>query len=134
MMLSELIVCISDGTVASTIDHRGAIWNDDYNCTMFMAYTAPNSTVPDWVTTWCLYPYQTNPPCTNTSPAFNAARSYHPGGVNALFCDGYSVKFEKSSVSVVTWRGVSQPLRGARSSRPTLIKGSRASVPGSRQH
>jgi prepilin-type processing-associated H-X9-DG protein len=33
------------------------------------------------------------------------ASSYHPGGVNALFADG-SVRFVKSSVSPVTWRGL----------------------------
>ena len=33
------------------------------------------------------------------------ARSYHPGGVNALFGDG-SVKFVKSSISGSTWRAV----------------------------
>jgi prepilin-type N-terminal cleavage/methylation domain-containing protein/prepilin-type processing-associated H-X9-DG protein len=33
------------------------------------------------------------------------ARSYHPGGVNALFGDG-SVHFVKSSISGVTWRSL----------------------------
>ena len=28
-------------------DHRGDVFNDDYNCTMFITYTPPNSTVPD---------------------------------------------------------------------------------------
>ncbi|MDB5352568.1 MAG: putative major pilin subunit [Planctomycetota bacterium] len=38
-------------------------------------------------------------------PTFGAitARSYHPGGVNALFGDG-SVKFVKSSINGATWR------------------------------
>ena len=34
-----------------------------------------------------------------------AARSYHPGGVNVGFCDG-SVKFIKSTVSLTTWRAL----------------------------
>ena len=40
-------------------------------------------------------------------PTFGAvtSRSYHPGGVNALFGDG-SVKFIKSSVTLQTWRAL----------------------------
>jgi prepilin-type N-terminal cleavage/methylation domain-containing protein/prepilin-type processing-associated H-X9-DG protein len=40
-------------------------------------------------------------------PTFAAitARSYHPGGVNALFGDG-SVRFVKSTVNGVTWRAL----------------------------
>ena len=33
------------------------------------------------------------------------ARSYHPGGVNALFADG-SVHFVKSTVNGMTWRAL----------------------------
>ena len=40
-------------------------------------------------------------------PTFAAitARSYHPGGVNALFADG-SVRFVKSTVNGLTWRAL----------------------------
>jgi prepilin-type N-terminal cleavage/methylation domain-containing protein/prepilin-type processing-associated H-X9-DG protein len=40
-------------------------------------------------------------------PTFGAinSRSYHPGGVNALFGDG-SVKFIKNSINGVSWRGL----------------------------
>jgi prepilin-type N-terminal cleavage/methylation domain-containing protein/prepilin-type processing-associated H-X9-DG protein len=43
----------------------------------------------------------------NGGPTFAAvtARSYHPGGVNALFGDG-SVKFVKSTVNGFTWRAL----------------------------
>jgi prepilin-type processing-associated H-X9-DG protein len=40
------------------------------------------------------------------SPAFDAARSYHPGGVNALFADG-SVKFAKDTINPTIWQGLS---------------------------
>ena len=33
------------------------------------------------------------------------SRSYHPGGVNALFADG-SVHFIKNSINYQTWRGL----------------------------
>jgi prepilin-type processing-associated H-X9-DG protein len=44
---------------------------------------------------------------SDTLPRFAAvtARSYHPGGVNALFGDG-SVRFVKSTISGLTWRAL----------------------------
>ncbi len=44
----------------------------------------------------------------NGGPTFAAvtARSYHPAGVNTLFCDG-SVHFIKDSISAVNWRALS---------------------------
>ena len=39
------------------------------------------------------------------------ARSYHPGGVNALFADG-SVHFIKSTVNGTTWRALGTPSLG----------------------
>jgi prepilin-type processing-associated H-X9-DG protein len=38
----------------------------------------------------------------NQTCAHTAARSYHPGGVNASFCDG-SVKFIKNTVNPTVW-------------------------------
>ena len=44
----------------------------------------------------------------NGGPTFAAvmARSYHPGGIDTLFCDG-SVHFLKDAINPVTWRGLS---------------------------
>ena len=42
-------------------DHRGDIFNDDTNCTMFNTYTPPNSKIPDGMggdsngRPWCSY-------------------------------------------------------------------------------
>jgi prepilin-type processing-associated H-X9-DG protein len=70
---------------------------------------------------YCAYPYANNPPCKfrmtsppaypgDTTAAFNAdtyaARSRHPGGVNAAFVDG-SVHFVKNTVDINTWRALS---------------------------
>ena len=50
--------------------------------------------------------YDTNDE-NNGGPTYAAitSRSYHPGGINALFGDG-SVRFVKSTVSGITWRGL----------------------------
>jgi prepilin-type processing-associated H-X9-DG protein len=113
LLMSELIACIPKGTTAADVDHRGQFYNDDMNCHMFMTYTTPNSKIPDLVPIYCVYPLQTNPPCNNgggvknaNSPSFNAARSYHGGGVNALFGDG-RVTFVKDSINPVVWRALS---------------------------
>jgi prepilin-type processing-associated H-X9-DG protein len=121
LLMSEVIACVPGSTSAGAViqDHRGMVFNDDYNCSMFMAYTAPNSKTADLVPGYCMFPYQNNPPCTPPSPvsgnvanptgsmpAFNSARSYHSGGVNALFSDG-SVKFMKDAISLPVWRALS---------------------------
>jgi prepilin-type N-terminal cleavage/methylation domain-containing protein/prepilin-type processing-associated H-X9-DG protein len=106
LLMAEVVVGVNS---SSGDDHRGDIYNDDYNCGMFMAYTPPNTTFPDWMySTYCQYPYQRNPPCKANVTAyqfFNAARGWHPGGVNSLMGDG-SVKFIKDSVNVNTWRAL----------------------------
>jgi prepilin-type N-terminal cleavage/methylation domain-containing protein/prepilin-type processing-associated H-X9-DG protein len=118
LLMAEVIIGATMGT--NGYEHRGDLYNDDYNCAMFMAYTTPNSTIPDWIADgYCRFPYLTNPACRNSGStvpadpnfttarmAYNAARSYHPGGVNALLSDG-SVKFFKNSVSLMTWRALS---------------------------
>jgi len=106
LLMAEVIIGVNS---SAGDDHRGDIYNDDYNCGMFMAYTPPNATFPDWMySTYCQYPYQQNPPCTPNAPTyqfFNAARSRHSGGVNSLMGDG-SVRFVKSSINVITWRAL----------------------------
>jgi prepilin-type N-terminal cleavage/methylation domain-containing protein/prepilin-type processing-associated H-X9-DG protein len=111
LLLAEVIVGAPKGTAQSLSDHRGDIYNDDHNGAMFMAYTTPNSLIPDYVPTYCQHPFGQNPPCLNKSPAFNAARSFHPGGVNATMADG-SVKFVKNNVNITTWRALGTPNGG----------------------
>jgi prepilin-type N-terminal cleavage/methylation domain-containing protein/prepilin-type processing-associated H-X9-DG protein len=103
LLMGEVKVGLPNG---NSQDHRGDVFNDDFNGCMFNGYAPPNSRFPDNANGGCQYPWQTNPPCTNNKPTFNLARSYHPGGVNAALCDG-SVKFFKDSTNVNTWRGLS---------------------------
>jgi prepilin-type processing-associated H-X9-DG protein len=49
-----------------------------------------------------------NAPCMSyTTPDWNvfAARSRHPGGVNAAMCDG-SVRFFSNSITWATWQAL----------------------------
>jgi prepilin-type N-terminal cleavage/methylation domain-containing protein len=105
LLMSEVRVGQNNG---NSSDHRGDVYNDDYNCSMFMAATPPNATIPDQMgsTTYCQYPQGLNPPCNANTPVFNAARSFHSGGVNATLTDG-SVKFMKNTINIATWRALS---------------------------
>ena len=77
---------------AGNSDHRGDLLNDDIACSAFMTYTPPNAAAPDRMGTvafFCGRPELGNPPCElSNGPPFNAARSRHPGLVNAAFLDG----------------------------------------------
>ena len=110
LLMAEVIIgadSVSPTTGKTVNDHRGDIYNDDRNASMFMAYTPPNSTFHDWMDGgYCSYPFGTNPPCDGSkTPGFNASRSFHPGGVNALMSDG-SVKFFKNSINYNIWRAL----------------------------
>ncbi len=91
-------------------DHRGDIYNDDRNGSMFMTYTPPNSSIPDQQgdPVYCGNGLANNPPCNDQNPCFNASRSRHPGGVHALFGDG-SARFFKDSINVDVWRALGSP-------------------------
>jgi prepilin-type N-terminal cleavage/methylation domain-containing protein/prepilin-type processing-associated H-X9-DG protein len=104
LLMAELIVCLDSPT--GNGDFRGDIYNDGDSSAQFMTYTQPNSQFPDWQAIYCNYPFALNPPCLNKQVSFTAARSFHPGGVNALLCDG-SVRFFKNSISLPIWRAVS---------------------------
>jgi prepilin-type N-terminal cleavage/methylation domain-containing protein/prepilin-type processing-associated H-X9-DG protein len=113
LLMSELIAAQANGT---SYDYRGDIWSNSRCATMFMAYTQPNSKIPDQMDdkNQCVYPFSSNPPCLNgtgSQPDFNAARSRHSGGVNAGMADG-SVRFMKDTVALTVWRALSTPQGG----------------------
>jgi len=70
-------------------------WEGSLRSTLYNHYYTPNSKLFD-----CMGPF--NP----LRPAWKAARSLHPGGVNSLFCDGH-VQFVKDSVNLNTWTALS---------------------------
>jgi prepilin-type N-terminal cleavage/methylation domain-containing protein/prepilin-type processing-associated H-X9-DG protein len=76
-------------------DKGNGWWDGDYRSTLYNHYFTPNSASND-----CLGPFNRH------NPAWKAARSLHPGGVNVLFCDGH-VSFVKNTVAPATWRAIS---------------------------
>ena len=85
-------------------DWRGDIHNDD-GFFRFHTLMTPNTTAPDQIDSgW----YQNNSdplmPATtaNGNQQYNAARSRHPGGVNAAMCDG-TVRWVANGVTLSTW-------------------------------
>jgi prepilin-type N-terminal cleavage/methylation domain-containing protein/prepilin-type processing-associated H-X9-DG protein len=91
-------------------DFRG-LWFNDFG-EQYTHHRGPNSRVPDafWSSVGGA-PYCTNlkamAPCAGTAACWStedyAARSYHPGGVNAVMADG-SVRFFKNSINLLTWQ------------------------------
>jgi prepilin-type N-terminal cleavage/methylation domain-containing protein/prepilin-type processing-associated H-X9-DG protein len=69
-------------------------WDGDYRSTLYNHYYTPNSSLND-----CFGPVNRH------TPAWKAARSLHPGGVNVLFCDGH-VSFIKNGVNINTWKAL----------------------------
>lgn len=78
---------------------------------------SPNTSVPDELrTSFCdtALPQDPQAPCIGTYSAHNtrannmAARSRHPGGVQALLLDG-SVRFVSSTVDLTTWQRLGLP-------------------------
>ena len=84
--------CSAGGGPWSAI--RGGKWIDGhYGNTLYNHYYAPNPATWD---------------CGNGShnKGLSTARSYHPGGVNVLSCDG-SVRFITNTIDLATWRSFS---------------------------
>jgi len=75
----------------------------------FETYLPPNTSEPDVLESagYCRHTQDPmNPPCTGrsgTNQETIAARSRHPGGVQAAFCDG-SARFISETIHLDTWR------------------------------
>lgn len=69
-------------------------WEGGMRSTLYDHIYAPNARLNDCIGAQ-------NP----LRPAWKAARSNHPGGVNVLYCDGH-VAFVKDSVNLASWRSL----------------------------
>lgn len=110
---------ITDGTSSTLLvgevlqgsgsDLRGFIWWGD--AAGFSAFLGPNSQTPDRIYTasYCQNDPLRNLPCavsSSTDPTMFAARSRHPGGVQAAMADG-ATRFVTDSIDIATWRALS---------------------------
>ena len=87
--------------------HKGAGWWDgNYLNTLYNHHATPNADEDDCV--------------TYHNPGWRAARSLHPGGVNALFGDGH-VAFVRDAIDPRLWRA-SATRPGARWCLPSRIE------------
>jgi len=81
------------GAPAGWLFNKGAGWWDgNYLNTLYNHHATPNASHPDCI--------------TYHNPGWKAARSLHPGGVNALYCDGH-VAFAKDSNNRSVWQALS---------------------------
>jgi prepilin-type N-terminal cleavage/methylation domain-containing protein/prepilin-type processing-associated H-X9-DG protein len=89
-----LAVCSSQTTITRTPDAAGATWLiGGAWFTSFFSGAPPNTSIPD-----CGVSY-------NLGTGVFAARSAHPGGVNAALADG-SVRFVSSGIDPNIWRAL----------------------------
>lgn len=109
LIISEVIAGRVDVPGSGKIDFRG-IWAWPDVGSAYLHVETPNSSVPD-----CLRDISCGDPLVEVSPCSPtcqecdgrpAARSFHPGGVNAVACDG-SVTFFSDSIDLYTWRALS---------------------------
>ncbi|WP_442484986.1 DUF1559 family PulG-like putative transporter [Aeoliella sp. SH292] len=100
LMVSEVLI----GQTNEDKDWRGDILNDE-GTFRFQTMNTPNSSVADIVADGYFVDIQdTAMPVVNGAFTVQqaAARSRHPGGVNAAMCDG-SVDFFSDDISLTTW-------------------------------
>jgi prepilin-type N-terminal cleavage/methylation domain-containing protein/prepilin-type processing-associated H-X9-DG protein len=74
------------------VTDRGALWADGaYNCGLYNNVLPPNSPTMDCI--------------QHSNPAWKAARSRHPQGVNVLLGDG-SVRFARNGTDLTVWQAL----------------------------
>lgn len=85
-------LCAEQGTGSWNAERGGKWILGNYGNTLYNHFHPPNA--PGWD---CMNPAQQR--------GLFAARSYHPGGVNVLYCDG-SVSFIANAIDLAAWRAL----------------------------
>jgi prepilin-type N-terminal cleavage/methylation domain-containing protein/prepilin-type processing-associated H-X9-DG protein len=102
LFLSEYLIAKSP----DDNDWRGDIHNDDGIFRFHTDPLTPNSTAADILLNgWFQNANDPAMPAAAGNPQYNAARSRHSGGVNALLADG-SCRFVRNSIPIATWRSM----------------------------
>jgi prepilin-type processing-associated H-X9-DG protein len=101
LMMSECLRALS-----TSEHHLGDIINDDGHPRFHTSLT-PNSSAPDLMRDNFAAGADFDPllPHTVGTPRMAGARSRHPGGVNATFCDG-SGDFFSNDIDAIVWRAM----------------------------
>jgi prepilin-type N-terminal cleavage/methylation domain-containing protein/prepilin-type processing-associated H-X9-DG protein len=108
LALSELKYRLPSTTGPSYQDTRGTWGYGVMGANIFSTQTGPNSTTSDGVWGCRNFPSEGMPCVQSGSPyskLYAAARSYHPGGVNASFADG-SVRFVSDNIPLTVWQAL----------------------------
>jgi prepilin-type N-terminal cleavage/methylation domain-containing protein/prepilin-type processing-associated H-X9-DG protein len=96
-----------NSTTASGNDPRGFAWSSgEYRCATYNHYYGPNSQQYDCIASVTTDPSPIGRPVLYSAYGWRAARSLHPGGVNAAFADG-SARFFDESVDLNVWQALS---------------------------
>jgi prepilin-type N-terminal cleavage/methylation domain-containing protein/prepilin-type processing-associated H-X9-DG protein len=109
MVVAEYLRGLDQYNSGPTFDERGGIWSDQPGASQLYTQFTPNTSSPDYLLPgYCFNHPELNLPCTDSNWGTTdsaAARSQHPGGVNAVFGDG-SVHFITDGVSLTTWQAL----------------------------
>jgi len=86
-------------------DWRGRYYRAEHLSSIFSTYEPPNTTSADWCRT-CQAPALREAPCiANTDRQYLYARSFHPGGVQAVLADA-SVRFVPNTIDTAVWQAL----------------------------
>ena len=102
LLMSEVLIAVE----SCDCDWRGDIHNDD-GVFRFQTVVTPNSSSPDLISSTSFFRPNSDRamPVALGNPQRAAARSRHPGGVNAAMADG-SVRLFQNSIDLNTWRNL----------------------------